>query len=198
MQEQEKGYNFRFMKYFDELKKSMSYLAKNEKTIFIGQAVEVPGTAMSNTLKNIPKNKLFELPVAEEMQMGITLGLAMDGNIPVSIFPRWNFLLYGMNQLINHLDKFNVMMGKEKNIKTIIRTGIGSQRPLHPQHQHIGDFTESIKKMCSVLDECVIEGINTTIPFQKEVLKNEVFLDGSYTTNLLNTFEYKENKDGQN
>ena len=53
MQEQEKGYNFRFMKYFDELKKSMSYLAKNEKTIFIGQAVEVPGTAMSNTLKEI-------------------------------------------------------------------------------------------------------------------------------------------------
>ena len=63
---------------------------------------------------------------------------------------------------------------------------------------HAASRNESIKKMCSVLDECVIEGINTTIPFQKEVLKNEVFLDGSYTTNLLNTFEYKENKDGQN
>ena len=30
------------MKYFDELKRSMEYLAKNKKTIFIGQAVEVP------------------------------------------------------------------------------------------------------------------------------------------------------------
>jgi pyruvate/2-oxoglutarate/acetoin dehydrogenase E1 component len=64
------------MKYFEELKKSMNYLAKHEKTIFIGQAVEVPGTAMSNTLKEINKNKLIELPVAEEMQMGITTGLA--------------------------------------------------------------------------------------------------------------------------
>ena len=139
-------------KYFDELKRAMNYLGSQKKTIFIGQAVEVPGTAMSNTLLEVPKNKLLELPVAEEMQMGMTLGLAMDGNVPISIFPRWNFLLYGINQLINHIDKYNVMVGKENDIKVIIRTGIGSQRPLHPQHQHIGDFTESIEKMCTTID----------------------------------------------
>ena len=44
-----------------------------------------------------------------------------------------------------------------------------------------------------MLDECVIEGIDTTISFQKEILKSEEFLNGSYTTNFLNTFEYKEN-----
>ena len=55
------------MKYFNELKKSMEYLGKSKKTLFIGQAVEVPGTAMSNTLKNVKKNKRIELPVAEEM-----------------------------------------------------------------------------------------------------------------------------------
>ena len=125
------------MKYFEELKRSMEFLGKKNDTIFIGQAVEVPGTAMSNTLKNIKKNKLLELPVAEEMQMGMTLGLAMDDNIPISIFPRWNFLLYGMNQLVNHIDKFKVMTGSTKIPKLIIRTGIGSKRPLHPQHQHI-------------------------------------------------------------
>ena len=130
----------------------MNYLGAQKNTIFIGQAVEVPGTAMSNTLSEVPKKKLLELPVAEEMQMGMTLGLAMDGNVPISIFPRWNFLLYGINQLINHIDKYNVMVGKENDIKAIIRTGIGSQRPLHPQHQHIGDFTESIRKMCTTID----------------------------------------------
>ena len=52
------------MKYFDELKKSMNYLAACEKTIFIGQAVEVPGTSMTNTLKEINPKKLLELPVA--------------------------------------------------------------------------------------------------------------------------------------
>ena len=71
------------MKYFNELKKSMLYLAKNEKTIFIGQAVEVPGTAMSNTLKEIDIDKRIELPVAEELQMGISIGFALNGNIPI-------------------------------------------------------------------------------------------------------------------
>ena len=140
------------MKYFDELKKSMEYLGKKKDTIFIGQAVEVPGTAMSNTLKGIDKKKLLELPVAEDMQMGITLGLSMDKNVPISIYPRWNFLLYGINQLINHIDKFKVMCGKQIVPKIIIRTSIGSQRPLHPQFQHIGDYSEAIQKMCTTIE----------------------------------------------
>ena len=45
------------MKYFEELKKSMNYLAKNKRTIFLGQAVKVPGTVMSNTFKEINPNK---------------------------------------------------------------------------------------------------------------------------------------------
>ena len=145
------------MKYADELTKAMNFLAKDPKTIFLGQAVEYPGTAMSNTLKNIKKNKLMELPVAEEMQMGITLGLAMEKNIPISIFPRWNFLLYSLNQLINHIDKFKVMAGTEIVPKIIIRTGIGSQRPLHPQFQHIGDFSEAIQKMCTTIEVIKLE-----------------------------------------
>ena len=136
------------MKYFTELKKSMEYISKKKNTIFIGQAVEVAGTAMSNTLLNVKKNKKIELPVAEEMQMGITTGLMMAGYIPISIFPRWNFLLLAMNQLVNHLDKFNIMNDGKYKSKAIIRTGIGSKKPLHPQFQHVGDFTNEIKKMC--------------------------------------------------
>jgi len=140
------------MSYFDELKRSMDYLAKDERVIFLGQAVKVPGTAMSNTLKDINSNKLIELPVAEEMQMGMTNGFALNGLVPVSIFPRWNFLLLALNQLINHLDKIKFMSNDGYKTKTIIRTGIGSQRPLHPQHQHIGDFTEAVGKMCSNIE----------------------------------------------
>ena len=126
----------------------MEYLGAQKKTIFMGQAVEVPGTAMSNTLSEVPKNKLLELPVAEEMQMGITIGMLMSGYVPVSIYPRWNFLLLAFNQLVNHLDKLAVMTNNGYKSKAIIRTSIGSQRPLHPQFQHIGDYTSQVKKMC--------------------------------------------------
>jgi pyruvate/2-oxoglutarate/acetoin dehydrogenase E1 component len=140
------------MKYFKELKKSMEYLAKNRKSIFLGQAVQVPGTAMRNTLKDINKKKLIELPVAEEMQMGMTIGMMMKGYIPISIYPRWNFLLLSINQLINHLDKFNEMTNNYYKSKAIIRTSIGSQRPLNPQSQHVGDFTIPIKMMAKNLE----------------------------------------------
>ena len=160
--------------YFDELKKSMNFLGSQKNTIFIGQAVEVPGTAMSNTLKDINPKKLLELPVAEEMQMGITTGLALEGNIPVSIFPRWNFLLLAMNQLINHLDKVNIMSNDGFKVKTIIRTGVGSQRPLHPQHQHIGDFTEAVRKMCTTLDIISLNEPDEIFPsYQKALNRND-------------------------
>ena len=136
------------MAYFDELKRSMDYLAAQAGTIFIGQAVAVAGTAMSNTLRDVPKQKLIELPVAEEMQMGMTCGMALAGMVPVSIFPRWNFLLLAVNQLVNHLDKIELMSNGKYKAKAIIRTGVGSERPLHPQHQHVGDYTEAFRLMC--------------------------------------------------
>ncbi|MCS7008832.1 MAG: hypothetical protein NZL93_02710, partial [Chthoniobacterales bacterium] len=112
------------MRYFDELKRSMEWLAQDPRVLFIGQAVEVPGTAMSNTVKDIPTIRRIELPVAEEMQMGMTIGLALQGFVPVSIYPRWNFLLLAVNQLINHLDKISIMSNGGYRPKAIIRTGI--------------------------------------------------------------------------
>ena len=140
------------MTYFDELKRSMEWLASQKDTLFLGQAVEYPGTGMTNTLKNVDKSKLLEMPVNEDMQMGITLGLALNGTVPISLYPRWNFLLLAANQLVNHVDKIKIMSDGQYTPKIIIRTSIGSQRPLHPQHQHIADFTGGFKAMCDFVD----------------------------------------------
>ncbi len=140
------------MKYFDELAKSMEWLAEKEDTLFLGQAVEYPGTALTNTIANVSKSKLLEMPVNEEMQMGMTLGMALNGSVPVSFFPRWNFLILAANQLVNHIDKINIMSDGGYKPKIIIRTAIGSQRPLHPQHQHISDFTAGFKALCDYVD----------------------------------------------
>jgi len=123
------------MTYFDELKRSMDYLASDPRVVFMGQAVAVAGTAMRNTLEDVDPARLIELPVAEEMQMGMTTGMALAGYVPVSVFPRWNFLLCGMSQLVNHLDKLGLMGYDGRRAKAIVRTGIGSQRPLQCLHQ---------------------------------------------------------------
>ena len=162
------------MKYFDELKKSMNWLAQQKNTMFIGQAVEYPGTGMSNTLSEVPKDKLHELPVAEEMQMGITLGLSFNSFVPVSIFPRWNFVLCAMNQLVNHIDKLKYMNAIGFNSKVIIRTSIGSQRPLHPQHQHIGDLTDGLKLMLDTVEIVRLEEPQDILPsYMKAYNRND-------------------------
>ena len=93
MQVRELEFNFKMKKYFDELKTAMNWLAEREDTLFIGQAVEYPGTAMFNSLKQIDINKRIELPVFEDTQMGMSLGLALNGFKVISIYPRWNFLI---------------------------------------------------------------------------------------------------------
>ena len=140
------------MKYFDELKRSMDWLDKQPNTLFLGQAVEYAGTGMTNTLKDVDRNKMLEMPVNEDMQMGLSLGMALNGTVPISLYPRWNFLLLAANQVVNHLDKVKAMSDGGYTPKVIIRTSIGSQRPLHPQHQHVADFTAGFRALCDTID----------------------------------------------
>ena len=140
------------MKYFDELKKSMEWLASQEDTYFVGQAVEVPGTAMYNTVKDIEISKRLELPVFEDTQLGISIGMSLTGKRVVSIFPRWNFLICATNQLVNHLDKLPIITDGEVTPNLIIRTSVGSERPLFPGHQHIGNMTEGYRKLLSSVE----------------------------------------------
>ena len=48
---------------------------------------------------------------------------------------------------------------------------------------------EAINTMSRALSEYVIEGIKTTIPFHKKMMKNESFRSGNFTTNFLETFK---------
>lgn len=166
------------MKYFDELKRAMEFLGQQQNTIFLGQAVAYPGTAMSNTLKSVPQEKLLEMPVAEELQMGITVGLAVTGCVPISIYPRWNFVLLAINQLVNHLDKLPDYSHREYVPKAIIRTGIGSIRPLNPQLQHVGDYSAAIQSMMTNVEVIKLEEPENIFPAYKKAYER---VDGKST-----------------
>lgn len=130
----------------------MSLLAEHPKTIFIGQAVEYEGTGLFDSLKHLPDNKRIELPVAEYFQSGLANGMAIEGMIPVSTYPRWNFLLMGTDQIVNHLDKFITMSDGKCTPKVIIRVSVGSEKPVDPQCQHKGNFTEAFRLMLKNTD----------------------------------------------
>lgn len=152
----------------------MEFLAADERVLFLGQAVAAPGTAMTNTLKDVSPDKLIELPVDEEMQMGMVNGLALAGHVPVSIFPRWNFLLLATNQIVNHLDKISIMSDGAFKPKVIIRTGIGSVRPLHPQYQHVGDYTEAFRLMLTNIEVIRCDEPEQVFPaYEKALMRDD-------------------------
>jgi len=51
---------------------------------------------------------------------------------------------------------------------------------------------ECIRKMQRALDEFVIEGIKTTVPFHQRLMLNEDFKSGNFHTGFLDTFKMKE------
>jgi pyruvate/2-oxoglutarate/acetoin dehydrogenase E1 component len=132
--------------YKDELTTAMTYLGEQDNTIFIGQQIVYAGNPMSTTLGNVSKDKMIEVPVMEETQMGMSLGLAMTGKTVITFYPRWDFIVLAVNQLVNHVDKYNLMTGKTVNL--LIRLGKGSDTPLDPGHQHKGNYLNEFKSMC--------------------------------------------------
>lgn len=161
------------MKYFEELQKAMSLLAKHPKTVFIGQAVEYEGTGLYDSMAHLPAEKKLELPVAEYLQTGLANGMAIQGMIPVSTYPRWNFLLMGTDQIVNHLDKFRSMSNGTCSPKVIVRVAVGSERPVDPQCQHKGNFTEAFASMTQNIHIATLNEPEDIVPAYEHALNRE-------------------------
>ena len=135
--------------YKDALTNSMTFLGQKEDTVFIGQQILWHGNPMSTTIGEVPKEKLIELPVMEESQMGMSLGMAMAGKFVITFYPRWDFIICATNQLVNHVDKIKLMSNGQWSPNMIIRLGKGSDKPLDPGHQHRGNYFNQFKSMCA-------------------------------------------------
>ncbi|HAF77188.1 MAG TPA: acetyl-CoA carboxylase biotin carboxylase subunit, partial [Maribacter sp.] len=54
---------------------------------------------------------------------------------------------------------------------------------------HGRNRTEDIQRMNRSLDEFVIEGIKTTIPFHRQLMDHPDYLAGNYTTAFMDDFK---------
>ena len=150
----------------------MRLLAADPRVVFIGQNVAYPGNAIFDSLDGVPMNQRIELPVIEETQMGMAIGLALMGYIPVSIYPRMDFLLLCMNQLINHLDKIPLMSGY--NPKVIIRAKVGARTPLDAGPQHTQDHTEALRGMLTTVRVVKLTDLSQASKVYREAMEADV------------------------
>lgn len=142
--------------YNQQLVAAMNWLADQPDTLFLGQAVRYAGTGCYESLVEVPDDKKIEFPVVENLQIGVSTGLAINGIVPVSVVPRWNFLICATDQIVNHLDKMSILSDGRCQPKVIIRVAVGSENPVDPQDQHKGNFSDAFRLMCKTIDviEC--------------------------------------------
>jgi pyruvate/2-oxoglutarate/acetoin dehydrogenase E1 component len=157
------------MKYLEEIDRGMKLLS-DSGTIIIGQAVKYKGHAITRQAAFWPEDKKIELPVAEDMQTGIALGMSINGDIIVSIYPRMNFLICAANQLLNHLDKWRLMGCLEPHV--ILKAVIGSEYPLDPGHQHKANWCHEIKSMSETINVYDLSYPHQVYPAYEKSIKN--------------------------
>ncbi len=151
---------------------SSSTLAHGYKVVFMGQGI-CGGTRMSESFKYVPDEMKLEMPVAEELQMGMATGMALGGYLPICVFPRWNFLLLAANQLVNHLDRLPLYSDGGYRPRVIIRTAVPSADPFNPGPQHDDDFTSPFESMLRTVDVVRLNHAEMIIPAYEKALKSD-------------------------
>jgi pyruvate/2-oxoglutarate/acetoin dehydrogenase E1 component len=130
--------------YHKNITKEMTWLGKRQNTIFLGQNV-INGN-YCGTLKGVPLSKRIEMPVAEELQMGMSIGLSLEGYVPISCYPRMDFLPRALDQIINHLELIAELSYGVFKPKVIIRTSVGLE---NAGMQHNKDLKDEFSSICN-------------------------------------------------
>jgi pyruvate dehydrogenase E1 component beta subunit len=133
--------------YKEEITAAMDMLAADPRVRFVGYGVRYGGKAMG-TLKNVPEAQLVETPVAENLMVGLAIGMALRGLRPVVFIERFDFIMNAMDAIVNHLEKIDVMSNGQFSPAVILRVVIGnSQKPLYTGETHTQDFSEAMRRL---------------------------------------------------
>lgn len=134
------------MTYKGALCASMEKMAADPATCFIGYGVR-HGRAMG-TLKNVADHQLLETPVAENLMVGVAIGMALKGRKPVVFIERFDFILNAADAIVNHLDKIRLISRGEFAPNILLRVVAGNQaKPLFTGETHVQDFTAAFRSM---------------------------------------------------
>lgn len=153
--------------YGKEMARAMEMLAKDPKTLFLYQNYGRIGW----TLAGVPEEQKIDMPIIEDVQMGMSIGLSLGGFVPVSCYARWNFLLCAANQLVNHVDKLEEMSGCGYKPGVIIRTAVGSTTPLYPGCQSDGDYTAAFRLMLTNIEVVTLPEVEYIYPAYVKALR---------------------------
>ncbi len=198
----------------DELRQRMG-----EAAVKAAQCINYEGMGTVEFLVDKHRNFYFmemntriqvEHPVTEEVidfdlikeQINIAAGIPISGK---NYFPK----MHAMECRINAEDPFNDFRPSPGKILSFhspkghgvrVDTHVYSGYSIPPYYDSMiaklivraQTRAECVTKMERALDEFIIEGVKTTVPFHQKLMRNEDFRNGNYNTGFLNTWNFKE------
>lgn len=139
------------MDYKQAITAAMTSLAQDPKTVFLGYGL-TKGRA-NGTLAGVPAERialLGEMPVAENLMIGVAIGLALKGRKVIAYMERFDFALLAADVIVNQLEKIHRISNGEFSPGIMIRCNVGGKtRPLFTGLPHTQDLTAGFAAMVS-------------------------------------------------
>jgi pyruvate/2-oxoglutarate/acetoin dehydrogenase E1 component len=117
-------------------------LARDSRVFVIGQGLWSPwyaGSSLENLDKEFGRDRIIDSPVSENAVTGLAVGAALAGMRPILFHPRMDFMVLGMDPLINQAANWSYLFGGQASVPLVARAVInrgGEQGAQHSQALH--------------------------------------------------------------
>jgi pyruvate/2-oxoglutarate/acetoin dehydrogenase E1 component len=167
-------------------------LERSDKVYLLGEDLLDPyGGAFKVTrgLSTDFPDRVITTPVSEAGIVGVGVGMAMQGFLPVVEIMFGDFLTLATDQILNHAAKFRWISGGEVRVPIVIRTPMGGRRGYGPTHSQTlekhflgipGLRTLAVNTLCDpgeVLEAAVLRDDEPVLFIENKVLYAQDLLE---------------------
>ncbi len=117
-------------------------MAEDPSVFLIGQGVKSPwyvGSTCAHLLDRFGEDRVIDTPVSENAITGAAVGAALAGMRPIVVHPRVDFLIYGLDPLVNEAANWRYMSGGNASVPLVVWAILnrgGEQAAQHSQSLH--------------------------------------------------------------
>jgi pyruvate dehydrogenase E1 component beta subunit len=115
-------------------------MTRDENVFVLGEEIGRFGGSYKVTeglLDEFGPERILATPISELGIIGLATGAAMTGLRPIAEIMTINFILVGMDQLVNNAAKIPYMFGGEARVPMVVRTPSGAGHQLTAQHSQV-------------------------------------------------------------
>lgn len=112
-------------------------MAEDKQVVVLGEEVGAYGGAYGVTrglLERFGPERVIDTPISEPGIVGTSVGMALEGLLPVAELMYVDFLAMAMDQLANQAAKIRYMFGGAASVPLVLRTQGGTGRSAAAQH----------------------------------------------------------------